>query len=229
MQHIRAVCFDLDDTLWDLGPVIPRAEAHLYAWFGTRYPRITEVFSPDQLRLLRNEYGARYPELRHDLTTLRLRMLRRVFRDAGYDEAAAEEAFAVFNEKRNDVQLFSDVLPVLRRLAGTHQVYAFTNGNASLEAIGIAHLFTATVTARQIGVAKPDPEFFAAALSHIGADARTALHVGDHPENDIQAAAEVGMTTLWINRNRADWHLEECRPDHELENLEALPELLGSE
>lgn len=227
MQHIRAVCFDLDDTLWDLGPVIPRAEEHLYAWFGEQYPQITATFTPAQLGRLRNEYGVRYPELRHDLTTLRMKMLRRVFREAGYEEAPAEEAFAVFNEKRNDVTLFADVLPVLDRLAQTHDVFAFTNGNASLDAIGIAHHFTAVVTARQIGVAKPDPAFFAAALRHIGSAADAALHVGDHPENDIQAAAEVGMATLWVNRNGADWQLDGCRPDHELEDLAGLPELLG--
>jgi len=229
MQHIRAVCFDLDDTLWDLGPVIPRAEQHLYAWFGRQYPRVPEVFSPEDLHQLRIEYGTRYPELRHDLTELRMKMLRRVFRDAGYDAALAGEAFAVFNEARNDVTLFDDVLPVLERVAVTHQVFAFTNGNASLESIGIAHLFTALISARQVGVAKPDPQFFSAALISAGVPAEAALHVGDHPENDIQAAAEAGMTTLWINRKGVDWHLDDCQPDHELENLAALPELLGRE
>ncbi|MBT8421904.1 MAG: HAD family hydrolase [Gammaproteobacteria bacterium] len=226
MQHIRAVCFDLDDTLWDLAPVIPRAEAHLYDWFRAHYPRITEVYDPAKLHQLRLEYGARHPELRHDLTALRMAMLRRVFRDAGYDEAPAEDAFAVFNEKRNDVQLFDDVLPALERLATTHQLFAFTNGNASLDSIGIADLFNGIVTAREIGLAKPDPQFFVTALNRIGVAPRHALHVGDHPENDIRAAVIAGMSAVWVNRGQAPWPLDDCRPDHEHADLAELPELL---
>ena len=38
MRHARAICLDLDDTLWDLGPVIGRAETAVHDWFRERYP-----------------------------------------------------------------------------------------------------------------------------------------------------------------------------------------------
>lgn len=226
MQHIRAVCFDLDDTLWDMAPVIPRAERMLHEWFAAHYPRVTEIYSRERLHQLRIDYATRYPELRHDLTTLRLRMLRQVFRDAGYDEAAAEDAFAVFDAGRNAVTLFEDVMPALQAVAATHELYAFTNGNARLEVIGIAHMFAGIMTARELGVAKPDTRFFRAALEQAGVDPGVALHVGDHPQNDIQAASAAGMTTLWLNRKGAEWGLEDCQPDHELQGLDQLPGLL---
>lgn len=226
MRHIRAICFDLDDTLWDLAPVIPRAERRLHGWFAEHYPRITEVYTVERLHALRQEIGARYPELRHDLTELRLRMLRRVFIEAGYDEAPADDAFAVFQRARNDVELFADVLPALEALAGNYRLYAFSNGNASLDAIGIARWFDGAFTARELGVAKPDTEFFVSALEQAGEDPAAALHVGDHPENDIVAAQRAGMTTLWLNRTGAKWPAEHGEPHHELPGLEALPELL---
>jgi len=226
MRHIRAVCFDLDDTLWDMGPVIPRAEKRLYKWFVSNYPRVTKVYTPERLHRLRHEYALRYPELHHDLTELRLRMLRQVFREADYAENAAAEAFEVFQQGRNSVDLFADVEPVLESLAVTHDLYAFTNGNAALEVIGIRHHFTDVVTARELGVAKPDTRFFSAALEQAGLSAVETRHVGDHPENDIQAAAAIGMQTLWLNRNGAAWELDDCAPDHEMPDLSGLPDLL---
>ncbi len=209
-----------------MAPVIPRAERHLHRWFAVHYPGVADAYTPERLHEVRHEVGERYPELRHDLSALRLRMLRQVFREAGYSEEPAAEAFAVFQAARNDVMLFDDVVPALRSLAATHRLFALTNGNASLEAIGISDCFEAIITARELGVAKPEPAFFTAALARAGLEAGESLHVGDHPENDIRAAQAVGMPTLWLNRKGHAWLLDDATPDHELDSLAALPELL---
>ncbi len=228
MRHIRAICFDLDDTLWDMAPVIPRAERHLYRWFASHYPRVTAVYTPERLHTVRHEVGEQHPELRHDLSALRLKMLRQVFREAGYDDAPAAEAFAVFQQARNDVALFADVVPALAALAPTHRLFALTNGNASLEAIGLSRWFEGVITARELGVAKPEPAFFSGALQQAGLAPGETLHVGDHPENDIRAAQAAGLTTVWLNRKGHDWALGDSRPDHELRDLQQLPALLRS-
>ncbi len=226
MQHIKAIFFDLDDTLWDMEFVIPHAEQHLYAWFEQHYPRVVEKYTPERLHRLRREVGDRYPELRHDLSRLRMTMLSEVFERSGYPGSLASEAFTVFQEARNRVSLFDDVLPVLEALGNTHRLFALTNGNASLRAIGIDHLFAGMLTARELGVAKPAASFFQRALAQTEARANEALHVGDHPENDIRAAAAAGLTTLWLNRRNAAWSLQDCTPDYEATDLHSLPDLL---
>ncbi len=226
MEHIKAIFFDLDDTLWDMEFVIPQAEQHLYAWFEKHYPRVVEKYSPERLHRLRHEVGARHPELHHDLSRLRMTMLREVFERSGYPAELAGEAFAVFQQARNRVTLFDDVLPVLEALGNTHRLFALTNGNASLQSIGIDHLFAGVLTARELGVAKPAESFFRRALAQTEARANEALHVGDHPENDIRAAAAAGLTTLWVNRRSATWSLQDCNPDYEMSDLQSLPELL---
>ena len=62
-----------------------------------------------------------------------------------------------------------------------------------LERIGLAHWFSEIVTAATEGVAKPDPRIYALTLERLGVDAARALHVGDHPVYDEQAAREAGM------------------------------------
>jgi len=224
MNNIRAICFDLDDTLWDLRPVIPRAERRLYRWFEQHYPRVSERYSPDQMRQMRQGALAQWPELRHDLTELRIRVLQQIASATGYDAAMVEGAYDVFFAARNDVTVYADVVPVLSRLAANYSLFALSNGNADLKTIGIAHHFDAAFGARELGVAKPDSHFFVAAASRCGMATEEIMHVGDHPQNDVVAARKTGMTTVWINRENRDWPAVELRPDHEIAGL---TELLG--
>jgi putative hydrolase of the HAD superfamily len=228
MRHIEAIFFDLDDTLWDMHEVIPRAEQSLYDWFAEHYPRVVESYTPQRLHRLRIAVGEQFPELRHDLSTLRMKVLRQVLTDSGYAEDGAADAFEVFQAARNQVTLYADVLPVLRQLSASHRLFALTNGNASLEAIGILQWFEAQIGASDLGVAKPDRDFFCRAMERSELAPGNALHVGDHPANDIQAAREAGMTTVWLNRRNQDWELQDCEPHHELSDLQLLPELLRS-
>jgi len=44
LNDIRTITIDLDDTLWDIMPVIQRAEMLLRDWLARYYPRMTERF-----------------------------------------------------------------------------------------------------------------------------------------------------------------------------------------
>ena len=228
MNNIRAICFDLDDTLWDMRPVIPRAEKLLYEWFAANYPRVVAAYTPAELRAVRLAANEQWPELRHDLAELRTRVLRQIAATAGYDETMVAEAFAVFIQARNDVVVYADVVPTLEKLAQTYSLLALSNGNADLEKIGIAGYFSDICSASELGVAKPDQRFFVAAAARWDFSLDEMLHVGDHPENDIAAAQRAGMTTVWMNRAAAPWPLTDCSPDYEVADLHGLESLLLS-
>ena len=50
---IKAVAFDLDDTLWPVAPTIDRAEKIMAAWVLANYPHVAGQFDINTLRLLR--------------------------------------------------------------------------------------------------------------------------------------------------------------------------------
>ena len=50
----------------------------------------------------------------------------------------------------------------------------------------------------RMGMMKPDPEFFSAALRAVGVRPDEAVMVGDTYENDIEPAVALGMRTVWI-------------------------------
>jgi len=229
MNDIRTITLDLDDTLWEIHPVIRRAEQQLYAWLGDNYPRITEIYQPADLREVRTQVIEEFSDQSHDLTFLRKTVLSRVGTAAGYDTDFIDDAFEVFDAVRNDVEIFAEVIPALELLQQRFTVIAVTNGNANLEAIGIDHLFSDVVTASMAGAAKPAPQMFDMAVQMGGASASQTLHVGDHPLYDVDGARNAGLRTAWVNRNRSDWPEEFEQPEIEVSHVGELPVLLGIE
>lgn len=226
MLGIRTITLDLDDTLWEIAPVIRRAEERLRDCLATRYPRIVELHDPEDIIELRAEVLVEHADRAHDLTFVRCQVLARMGVAAGYGDGFVEEAFAVFEEERNTLELFPEVRVALESLASRYRIVAVTNGNARLDRIGIDDLFDAFVSARSAGAAKPARPIFDAAVEAGGAEPHETLHVGDHPEFDVDGARSAGLRTVWVNRNGASWPTSLRRPDRIVRDLAELDELL---
>jgi FMN phosphatase YigB (HAD superfamily) len=67
----------------------------------------------------------------------------------------------------------------------------------------LANLVDATVDSNRVGVFKPEPGIFEAALRAIGAAARDAAMVGDSLDKDCRPARALGLTTVWFNAGGA--------------------------
>jgi len=227
VNDIRTITLDLDDTLWAIHPVIKRAEESLYAWMGEHYPRITELFQPDDIREIRLEVIAEFKDRLHDLTFLRRTVLTRLGEAAGYGDSHVDDAFDVFNTVRNDVTLFPEARPALVSLRERFVLVAVTNGNADLEKIGIRDLFDDVVSAAMAGAAKPARRIFDRAVNAGGASARQTLHVGDHPLHDVHGARDAGLRAIWVNRNGEQWPDEYPVPEGEVRHVGELDDLLS--
>jgi len=113
---MQVLSFDLDDTLWPVGPVIEAAEQELFAWLQRAHPAVVHGHSIASMRELRAAVATQYPGQAHDLTFLRREALVRQFSAAGHDIALADHALEVFLTARNRVDLYPDVRPALERL-----------------------------------------------------------------------------------------------------------------
>ena len=206
---IRAICFDLDNTFWDVWPVIRRAEQLMYEFLSERYPKVVAALTIEAMREAREETAARHPQMKHDFTFLRKQTLREHAEEFGYAEGMVEEAFEIFIRARNEVELYDDVIPGLERLRRRFRLFTATNGNADLEQIGLKHLFERTTSAREVGALKPDPRIFHKAIEGTGLAMHEVLYVGDDPELDVAGARAAGMQPVWIDRiGTTDWPQE---------------------
>jgi 2-haloalkanoic acid dehalogenase type II len=228
MTHIRALCFDLDNTLWDVWPVIRRAEQRMYEFLAERYPRVVALVTLEAMREARERVAERFPEMQHDFSFLRKQALRDHALQCGYDEQLAEEAFNEFIKARNEVDLYPDVLPGLERLRERYRLFTATNGNADLHRIGLAHFFERTVSARQVGALKPAPAMFHRAIEGTDLAPEEVAYIGDDPALDVEGARRAGMRAVWVDRAQVSWPDGLEAPSHRVATLLELVELLAS-
>ncbi|WP_077530932.1 HAD family hydrolase [Vreelandella utahensis] len=225
---MTALSLDLDETLWQLDGVIEQAERALHDYLLAHHPAVAAAYPPERMRALRADLVESDPSLKHDVTALRIRTLEHAAQGAGLPRRIAEEAFEVFLEARHRVQFYPDALPLLERLHGRMPLVALTNGNADVHRLGMGHYFVASLSAVEVGAAKPERLMFEAAADSTGTPMQSLIHVGDDPFTDVAGAARHGLRAVWLNRTGAPWPVD-LPPvfHHEIRSLDQLPELLA--
>ena len=101
--------------------------------------------------------------------------------------------------------IYPDVLPALEawRRIGI-QLGVLSNFDSRLylvlKALKLEEYFTSVTISTQTGVAKPDPQIFAAALEKHQCEARYAWHIGDSLKEDYQGAKAAGLRAILLDR-----------------------------
>ncbi len=206
LSKIKAISFDLDDTLWPIWPTIERAEKALHDWLGFHAPMAAAMFaSPGALREIRDAVGLSRPDLKSDLSAMRRESIRLALYRAGENPLLADAAFEVFFDERQRVTLYDDALHALEFLSARFPLVSLSNGNADLQRVGLAPYFRAAISAREFGVGKPDPRIFHAAAGALEVAPEHVLHVGDDATLDGLGALNAGMQSAWLNRSDHLW------------------------
>lgn len=208
MPVLRAVLFDLDDTLLDRSGAYARLCRH---WYRT-LPR--EGRPPDEERFVsRMATWDQAGRAKHECYGSLLQLWPGCFADVETAIATHRRLLPKF------VKLDPRTRGLLVRLrrAGIRSA-AVTNGTSAsqrpkLRNTGIDDLVDAIVVSEEVGVAKPEPEIFRHALAALDADPATTLFVGDNPAADIGGAKALGMLAAWVHLGR-DWELATPRPDY---------------
>ncbi|PZW50087.1 HAD family hydrolase [Pseudomonas sp. URMO17WK12:I2] len=227
-MSIRLITFDLDDTLWDNRPVILGAETAMRDWIDQHAPRLASQ-PVDHLGQVRGRLLEAEPGLKYRLSELRRRTLRHALEGVGHgpEEAAqlAEGAFQAMLEARHAITFFSDTVTTLELLANQYSLGVITNGNADVRRLGLADYFSFILCAEELGVGKPDAKPFREALARSGMSAEQAVHIGDHPGDDIAGAQAAGWRAVWFNPEGKEWTGEK-QADAQIRSLGELPALL---
>lgn len=225
---IKLITFDLDDTLWDTAPVIISAEAVLREWLAEHAPNLGPV-PVEHLWAIRTRLVEADPSFKHRISALRRQVLFHALEDAGYAKGQANDladrSFEVFLHARHQIDIFPEVQPTLEILAKTYTLGVLTNGNADVRRLGLADYFAFALSAEDVGIGKPDSAPFREALKRSGVDAGAAVHIGDHPGDDIAGAQQAGFRAIWFNPTGKPWEADK-HPDGEIQSLTELPALL---
>ncbi len=197
----------------------------------------------DAARLMEanGEVWARYwPEVEQrwilgqlDGSAVRREAWRRTLSMCGCDDpdVAVTACDAHSRHLSESLRLYPEVPALLSSLSRDYALALVTNGAAdtqreSLRGLGVEQSFATFAISGEVGVAKPDPALFEAALRDLHVEPENAWHIGDDPVTDVAGAHAAGLTAVWLNRGGRTWNDRQPAPEHEITSLAEIPKLL---
>ncbi len=103
--------------------------------------------------------------------------------------------------------IFDDVIPALDALrARGKRLGVISNFSPNCETLlgelGLAHYFDFFIVSGILGIEKPDPRIFHAAVAAAGRALNEMVYIGDSVHHDVQGARDAGMDAILIDRAR---------------------------
>lgn len=233
-MSIRAVVWDVDDTLFDYtGADRAGMRLHLAA------EGLLEAYESAEEAIVRwreitDVQWARFSAGEVDFQGQRRDRVR-VFLGEELSDAEADAWFQRYIAHYETVwALFPDVLPVLDALAASHRHAVLSNSSLTvqdhkLRVLGVHDRFETILCAAELGVSKPEAGAFHAACEALELAPEQVAYVGDHPEIDGRGAAEAGLRSFWIDRDGVYATGSAPLGLHRIATLAELPAILGSD
>ncbi|BDZ70927.1 TIGR02253 family HAD-type hydrolase [Methanobacterium petrolearium] len=208
---IKAVFFDIDDTLYDTSGFAELArKAALRTMIDAGLP-----LSPHEayllLREIIKEKGSNYDKHFNILT-------KRVFGEEN-PLLIALGMITYHNVKFALLRLFPDTMSTLIYLKkNNYQLGVISNGLTikqweKLIRLGLYHFFDDVVTSQEAESEKPDPKIFQLALDRMGCQANKSVMVGNKFSEDILGAINAGMSAILVNSKLTDAEKEQIKKE----------------
>jgi putative hydrolase of the HAD superfamily len=203
---IRAVLWDVDDTLFDhTGSDNAGALAHIEAeGLLTRYDSPQAALA--RWRQVMEEQHARFTAGEIGFLDHRRERARQFLGEA-LSDADADAWFGRYVTRYEAAwTLFPETLAVLDALADSHRHGVLSNSAAhhqerKLRRFGIRDRFEVLLCSDGLGCAKPDPAAFLAACEALDLPPQEVAYVGDRLDLDAEAAVAAGLVGVWLDRD----------------------------
>jgi putative hydrolase of the HAD superfamily len=203
---VRAVLFDLDDTLFDHRSCARTALSGLHAAHAAFRDTSLDDFERLHAGFL-EQLHQRVLNGELPLEEARRERFRRLFQAAGLtaDDGMIAAAAATYRDSYRQVwQPVAGARRLLELVKRRARIGVVSNNlveeqSEKLRHCGFAAYVDDLTVSENAGVSKPDPEIFRIALDRLGCDASEAVMVGDSWPADIVGAHAAGIRAIWFN------------------------------
>lgn len=230
-MNISVISFDGDMTLWDFLKVMRHSLEHTLTELQKHVPTQRALqLTIDEMVYIRNQFADEVKGKIWNLEDIRKKAFERTLEYVGYpDKELAAHLNTIYLKHRfGDIELYPDVIPTFDALAPHFKLGLLSNGNTYPERCGLEDRFAFVVFSQDVQVEKPHPKIFEITAQQAGCEFSQMLHVGDSLDNDVAGAQNVGISAVWLNRER-EKNDTEIRPDYEISSLNEITTILGVE
>jgi putative hydrolase of the HAD superfamily len=246
---VRAVLFDLGNTLWHI-PEPPPVEQIRHETVSRILGllRSWDIDVADQHRFLGRDIRLTITDFEKrayesdQVSPDYVAIVRQVARDKGLDlgDDRAEELWHMWNLGGDFFgrRLYDDALETLGTLRErgyrlgcvTNRAFGGPAFVEEVEQLGLSDYFESLAVSCEVGYMKPHKLLFKHALDELDVTGEDALHVGDSLVADVRGAQALGMTAVWRKPRKRYEEPDGIEPDYvitQLRELLGLPPLAG--
>ena len=211
------ISFDLDDTLYDNTPVRIHAFKQRYDYMVATYDGFANHFDYSGFVEHAHLVHKANPQV-FDFSLVRKMHIESALAEANIVPVNTAEAYQVFLDARQTVELFAETLPTLTSLRQNYELISVSNGNAYPDRIGLEGIFSHSFNPSNCGHAKPDPEMYRTVCEKMDIKPSQLIHIGNCQRNDYEAAIAAGCHAIWFNHDN-----KPSDNTHQISRLDELP------
>lgn len=219
---VRACIFDAYGTLFDVHSAAARCRDDL----GDKADRMSEIWRQKQLQYtwLRSLMRAHA-----DFWQVTGDALDYAMAAVGLDDPG-------MRQRLMDLYLELDAYPEVPAMLSALKAAGLRTGvlsngapkmlDAAIGSAGLSDLLDYSLSIEDVGIYKPDPRVYQLAVDRVGVEADQICFMSSNAW-DAYGASHFGFRVVWVNRFAQPPEQIPGKPDSEIEDLSALPALLG--
>lgn len=223
MSQLKAIVFDMDDTLYPERDFVLSGFQAVAAWASVNLG-ISESIGSATLFQLYSE-GVRNNTFDRWLTI------------HGIETEIVPELLDIYRQHPPNISPFPEAIDLLKTLAQSYQIGLVSDGYLAVQqrkwkALGLESFFDAVVFSDSLGREnwKPSMAPFKLVLDRLNISPQFSVYIGDNPRKDFFGARQLGMYTIQFKHSRSEYgNLQPPSPDHCPHLMvDSLAEILGA-
>lgn len=203
MPELKAILFDLDNTLYHWDPCDLRGRQAAWAVLQGAAP-----ISFEQFMTLHDRGRDHLKKHLHGQSSNHNRALFFKFITDQLDPRPRPDLVLAMHNQYWDaffsvMQPHPDAVRILSHLQGQYKLALVSNHVAipqfeKITRLGFESYFDVLITSEEAGVEKPDRRIYELALQELGVTAAEGVMIGDNPRGDIVGAHDAGVRTIYM-------------------------------
>ena len=226
MPKLRAIFFDIDDTLYSTSEFSELARSAAIDSMIEAGLNLSKEEIREALDEVIHEFTSNYE---HHFDRLLLRTPRRYYKGINPAIIVAAGVMAYHETKSRRLAPYEDAIEVLRLLSSSTDLLlgVISEGLEVKQAEKLVRMRvtqflspSAIFISNQIGISKPNPKLYQRACSDMNLKPAETMYVGDNPLHDIDPPNSIGMIAVRMRRAGKYYHVEsKSKPARVVQNF----------